>query len=283
MKPTVTVMVAVMVMALVVVALQATTRTEAAAAAMRKRTARPTPRRATMAPTQAAVDPTTACEADADCTFIQDPSCCPMCRRAAVNANMVQQFIDKHKCNQTDVVCPLACILDLRVAICEQKTCVLREPNQIACDGFIMNPHTCPAGYACYKAPGTYPDMPGRCMPQIPCLANNKCESPLNTCDASTKLCTFTNPGNANITALAKCSPEAPCSNPTSECVQDPAQYCVYGTDFDCKGVCVASNACDGVKCGPRRKCLVCPQPGNGNANPVARCVAKSSSSCPKP
>jgi hypothetical protein len=38
--------------------------------------------------------------------------------------------------------------------------------DEIACGGFIVNPHRCPDGYDCVY--GHVPDVPGRCVPTVP-------------------------------------------------------------------------------------------------------------------
>ena len=105
-----------------------------------------------------------ACQRDADCVAIYEGGCCPNGRKVAVAKSSRTDYEDAHQCQNPPAVCPLALILDSRVAECNTGTqkCEMVDPATMACGGFTTNPHTCAAGYSCRI--NRIPDLPGHCV-----------------------------------------------------------------------------------------------------------------------
>jgi hypothetical protein len=123
------------------------------------------------------------------------------------------------------VVCPLACILDTRVAECNAGKCEMVAIADIACGGFTTNPHKCPEGYDCTLS--HIPDVPGTCT-----------EAPkAQTCG-----------GIGNIAC-----PDG------WECVADPAGDGCDPTKggADCSGICQAKD-CRATGCAAGSNCQIC-------------------------
>lgn len=217
---------------------------------------------------------------------ITDPKCCPRCLHVAVNKNYVANYTAWAQCTKI-VPCPLACIWDRRVAVCDStqspKQCVMMMPNQIECGAVrTAEVHDCPDGWLCthdnpqgqYQTPE---DHPGHCREMKPCVkspnGNMGCESPFESCiDDPTDNC---KPGSR---AAAKCPRKCilndintikgpmcggiagiPCEGGT--CWDDPRDNC--DPDFggaDCSGVCVVDppDPCELVRCRAGTHCKVC-------------------------
>jgi hypothetical protein len=109
--------------------------------------------------------PYVACHTDADCVAIEAPACCPNGTKVAVAKGEEQAYADAHACTQAPTTCPLAVILDPRVALCDNGThqCTMVAPEDIACGGNMLDAHQCPTGFACHY--DHVPDVPGACQP----------------------------------------------------------------------------------------------------------------------
>ncbi len=105
------------------------------------------------------------CQTDADCVAIYQPACCPDGRKVAVGKGHEQAYDDAHACTQPPQTCPLAIILDQRVAQCDNDShqCVMMDGADIRCGGFTRNPHACPDNFECHY--DHVPDVPGTCQP----------------------------------------------------------------------------------------------------------------------
>ena len=108
----------------------------------------------------------TSCQSDTDCVAVSRGGCCPNGMHDAVSVGAEDDYAAAHSCTITPhPVCPLAVILDRRVAQCNQATnhCEMIAPEDIACGGFTLHAHQCPAGYRC-QLPISTPDVPGKCV-----------------------------------------------------------------------------------------------------------------------
>ncbi len=128
------------------------------------------------------------------------------------------------------VMCPLACVLETRVAQCNTSTnkCEMIQPGDIACGGHTIHPHSCPAGYACEGA-GLPVDAPGQC---VPTPAEERC---------------------GGITGKQ-------CSKSTDVCVDDPSDSCDPAQGgADCGGICQPAPAdCRSTGCATGKNCQFC-------------------------
>src|SRR5205823_4525587 len=81
----------------------------------------------------------------------------------------VDAYNTANVCVNPPTACPLACILDQRVAECNTGTqkCEMVAPGSIRCGGFTTNPHSCPSGYQCKY--NNVPDVPGTCVQTDAC------------------------------------------------------------------------------------------------------------------
>jgi hypothetical protein len=114
-----------------------------------------------------------SCKADDDCVAVPKKMCCSNCSKEAVNKDMADAYSNQQLVCPA-VICPLACFLDTRVAECNHSThkCEMVAIDAISCGGFVVNPHQCPAGYACEQTVHI-PDAPGKCVKQ--CVQNEAC------------------------------------------------------------------------------------------------------------
>ena len=110
-----------------------------------------------------------ACKTDDDCEAVSKGGCCPNGLNVAVNKTKATAYEHANACKVHNQVCPLAVILDTRVAQCNAgtKKCEMIQPEDIACGGFVMHPHQCPTGYSCASAVHQ-PDAPGKCEKDVP-------------------------------------------------------------------------------------------------------------------
>ncbi len=115
-----------------------------------------------------------ACKVDSDCVAVSKGGCCPNGINVAVNTSSVDAYKASVMCTQNPhPICPLAFILDQRVAQCNigAGKCEMVNPEDIRCGGFTTNPHKCSAGYHC-DFTGVVPDVPGHCKA---CVQNQAC------------------------------------------------------------------------------------------------------------
>jgi hypothetical protein len=92
--------------------------------------------------------------------------CCPNGLHDAVSVGAEGDYATAHACTITPhPVCPLAVILDQRIAQCNFATnhCEMVAPEDIACGGFLAHPHQCPSGFECHLTVNM-PDRPGKCV-----------------------------------------------------------------------------------------------------------------------
>ncbi len=109
----------------------------------------------------------TSCQIDADCVAVSRGGCCPNGLHDAVSVGAESDYAAAHACTITPhPICPLAVILDRRVAQCNfaSHQCEMVAPEDIRCGGFTAHPHQCPADYRC-QLPISMPDVPGSCVP----------------------------------------------------------------------------------------------------------------------
>ncbi len=180
----------------------------------------------------APVDPTTACEVDADCTVIDTSCCCP--REAAVNGDYASAL--SPECDPRGL-CPAVVCREPAgsTAACVANKCelVAAPPPDAACT--VGDDSTCEAGETC---------MPGLCRFSCPagdvsCCAPNHCEA--------------REPGSCRSDddcPQPLCLPGGPC--PHFSCVEGmcqrdeaPPSACVRG---GCSGqLCLAAGAPGGI------------------------------------
>lgn len=166
----------------------------------------------------------TACNIDADCVKVQK-GCCEIAGSTAVNKDQADAYEQSLGCPKP-TICPLVVPPpSYTVAQCNNRThtCELVEPEDIACGGFSINPHQCPAGWSC-RGDGLAHDAPGRCV----------------------QFCG----GIASI----------PCVRPDAVCVDDPNDACDPNAGgADCGGICTAPEAdCRSTGCETGRFCTLC-------------------------
>jgi hypothetical protein len=126
----------------------------------------------------------TSCAKDDDCTAVSQGGCCNNGWLAAVNVNKVTAYENATKCNvDPRPMCPMYMVHDTRVAQCNvsKKQCEMVAIEDIACGGFVANPHKCPSGYSCDVKDAPV-DAPGKCEVANDCRATG--------CDAG-KYCSF--------------------------------------------------------------------------------------------
>ena len=107
-----------------------------------------------------------ACHMDDDCVAVPQAECCPTGRMVAVNKNHTDDYAAAYACTDKPTACPLYIIKDTRVPECDNGThkCQMVAIEDIACGGFIGNPHACPSGYVCsHSGASINPDLPGGC------------------------------------------------------------------------------------------------------------------------
>ncbi len=165
-----------------------------------------------------------SCTADSDCVAVTEHKCCPNCALAAVNKDQTDAYSSQPLICAA-VLCPVACLLDERVAQCNFGTnkCEMVAIEDIACGGRTIHRRGCPAGYECTGAQMAW-DAPGNCTPVAP--AEEFCG------------------GIAGIS----------CSKSTDVCIDDPNDSCDPDNGgADCGGVCRDAVLCSGItaKCAP--------------------------------
>lgn len=113
-----------------------------------------------------------ACGDDSDCTAVTQGGCCPNCRLAAVNKDLVSEYYTQTQC-PSPRICPLACFLDTRVAECNATSNTCEMVAKIPCGGIAGL--QCPAGRTCVDDPtdGCDPttggaDCMGQCKKSCP-------------------------------------------------------------------------------------------------------------------
>ena len=193
-----------------------------------------------------------ACEEDADCVSIKDPSCCP-CGNVAVNEGQVAAYTKANNCTRSDVMCPMIyCPPDQRVPLCTYVgksmilQCQLKNVDEIPCNGFTRPSHACPAGYRCQLPPGTA-DIPGKCVKDVPCKTDKDCPNYLFTCDSANDYCVFNPARITNSTVSCGGITGKPCPSVVGskplQCVDDPRDNCDPASGgADCGGLCVPAN-----------------------------------------
>lgn len=104
------------------------------------------------------------CDVDADCVAIEKAGCCPNGYLVAVNKDQVKAYDDKYACTNPPAACPHFIVKDTRVAQCDfaAHRCLMIDPTQIHCGGFIQPTHDCPASFTC-DFHGLVPDVGGTC------------------------------------------------------------------------------------------------------------------------
>lgn len=110
--------------------------------------------------------PSIGCEVDADCARIEK-GCCPLGAYVAIHADGVAAYNAALGCERPHA-CPLILALDDHsVAQCnvDTRACELVKVEDIRCDGFSINPHSCPSGFRC-QLPALIADAPGKCVQQ---------------------------------------------------------------------------------------------------------------------
>jgi hypothetical protein len=111
----------------------------------------------------------TSCTTDADCTAVPTGGCCVDGTLTAVNVAATDEYAAATACTvMPRPFCPQHQVYDTRVSECDAATnhCVMIEPQDIHCGGFINHPHTCPAGFGCVVS--TVPDVGASCTPTPP-------------------------------------------------------------------------------------------------------------------
>src|SRR5262249_42737880 len=91
-----------------------------------------------------------SCHVDADCVAVPKAGCCQNGWLEAVNKDKTDAYSHSVVCNEM-IACPRYVVQDTRVAECNTGTnkCEMVAVDQIACGGFVRNPHKCPDGYSC--------------------------------------------------------------------------------------------------------------------------------------
>lgn len=170
------------------------------------------------------VAPAGSCEVDADCAKIEK-GCCALGDFIAVAADEVADYRAGLACPQP-VFCPaIAVVDDHSMAQCNfaTKKCELVKPKDIACGGFTLNPHACPAGYAC-RGDAMIADAPGKCVQTCGGIAARPCTDPTEECVDDPNDACDPNDGGADCGGI--CQPKAP---PPADCRTtgcDAGQYC---------------------------------------------------------
>jgi hypothetical protein len=149
-------------------------------------------------------DLTAGCNVDADCVKIP-AQCCDLGAYTSVKAGNEAAYRAKLGCSEP-TICPAVMPKPTPdMAQCNVGThkCELVKPKDIACGGFTVNPHQCPARYSCVYPEPTH-DVPGKCR----------------------QFC-------GGIAAF-------PCDDPAEECVDNPDDSCNPATGgADCGGICM--------------------------------------------
>jgi hypothetical protein len=109
-----------------------------------------------------------ACQGDGDCVAVPLAGCCDNGWKTAVNSCEVDAYEDAFACHRERPICAMYIVRDTRVAECNRAThlCEMVAIQDIACGGFIVQPHECPGGYVC--AYTRLADLPGTCSPVTP-------------------------------------------------------------------------------------------------------------------
>lgn len=107
-----------------------------------------------------------SCADDSDCVAVPRVGCCHEGWMKAVNRSEADAYEASYTCPEPHPICPQIRIIDSRVPECDQSSheCTMITVDKIRCDGFVRNPHRCPAGYVCELAAGV-PDVAGACVP----------------------------------------------------------------------------------------------------------------------
>ncbi len=167
------------------------------------------------------------CNVDADCVKVSK-TCCSLGNWDAVKVGNETAYHDNLHC-ATPQICPKIMIKDDgSQALCNAGThkCEIVKPKDVACGGFTVNPHQCPARYSCVYSEATH-DVPGKCF----------------------EFC-------GGIAGFA-------CSDPTEQCVDNPSDGCdpAHG-GADCGGICMPPPPppadCRSTGCGAGKWCSFC-------------------------
>jgi hypothetical protein len=155
------------------------------------------------------------CQVDADCAMVE-AGCCHVGDWTAIPTDEVADFEAAKQCDPNPN-CPLSPI-EYRgeQAQCNTDThaCEITLPEDVACGGRTLNPHSCPDGWQC-MGQNLAVDIPGECVQMCGGFGNRPCSGGLS-------------------------------------CVDDPSDDCdPQGGGADCGGICVdgAEAGCDLVGC----------------------------------
>lgn len=110
-----------------------------------------------------------ACTTDSDCVAVPRVGCCDNGWMESVNKHHVRSYEHSFTCPQSNPICPLYIVDDTRQPECNLGTgkCEMVAIDDIACGGFTINPHHCPAGYDCVSNNPNIADIPGSCQAHV--------------------------------------------------------------------------------------------------------------------
>lgn len=172
-------------------------------------------------------DLTAGCNVDADCVKIP-AQCCDLGAYTSVKKGNEAAYRGTLGCAQP-TMCPAVMpkpTSDMAQCNVASHKCELVKPKDIACGGFTINPHQCPARFSCVYPEATH-DVPGKCR----------------------QFC-------GGIAGFA-------CDDPNEQCVDNPADDCNPATGgADCGGICVPKTTppadCRATGCGSGSFCSFC-------------------------
>jgi hypothetical protein len=181
-----------------------------------------------------------ACTTDSDCVAVPTEECCPSGRLTAINKHKKHSYETAYACKHKPKTCPLFLIDDTRVAQCgAANKCEMVAIEDIACGGFMADPHECPSTHHCVSGIAIHrnPDVPGICVPNT-CIQNVMCATDQHF---DTTLCQCVDGAPADDAG----APEAcggiagiQCQN-GGTCVDDPSDSCDPNNGgADCPGIC---------------------------------------------
>jgi hypothetical protein len=122
------------------------------------------------------------CTRDADCekTF---KGCCNLNAYVGVKKGSVAAYRASQGCSANPICPAIAIREDFSVAQCNTSTnkCEIVQPEDIACNAFTTNPHSCPTGWAC-EVPADITDVPGECFQRCGGSASTSCSQENHSC-----------------------------------------------------------------------------------------------------
>jgi hypothetical protein len=134
----------------------------------------------------------TSCQRDSDCVAVER-GCCALNDLISVRADEADAYHASLQCPAHQICPEIVFYNDGSTPECNATTqkCEMVKPDDVACGGRTLNPHSCPDGWTC-AGPGLAVDVPGKCYKTCGGIAGIACpdglscvDNPYDNCDPS--------------------------------------------------------------------------------------------------